>query len=146
MTDQTERQKAKAVRDADYEAKLAEEATMTGPKAEPEVIVKPDKVRKAKAAKATKPTARDKGVPDRYLSESGKFKPGYDAKYKSDLVADALEFETANSGRKSSPAHKQLQRMNWTGFLDKSRESRRAKREAAAKAAKAKPAKESEAA
>jgi hypothetical protein len=81
----------------------------------------------------TKQTARDKGVPDKYLSESGKFRVGMDARYKSDLITEALEFEAANGGKKSSPAHKQLGRMGWTSHLDKSRESRKAK---AAKKAK----------
>jgi hypothetical protein len=98
----------------------------------------------AKAKAAPKPTARDKGVPEQYLSESGKFKPGLDARYKSDLITEALDFEAANGGKKASPAHKQLQRMNWTLHLDASRTSRAKK--AAAKAAKAKPAKEAEAA
>jgi hypothetical protein len=85
------------------------------------------------AKTTTKQTARDKGVPDKYLSESGRFRPGLDARYKADLIAEALEFEEANGGKKSSPAHKQLQRMNWVGHLDASRKVRAAK---AAKKAK----------
>jgi hypothetical protein len=85
------------------------------------------------AKTTTKQTAKDKGVPDRYLSESGKFRVGQDARYKSDLIAEALAFEEANGGKKSSPAHKQLQRMNWTSHLNASRKVRAAK---AAKKAK----------
>jgi hypothetical protein len=92
--------------------------------------------------KPKKQTARDKGAPGQYLSESGRFRPGLDARYKSDLITEALEFEAANKGRKTSPAHKQLDRMGWTSHLDKSRAARQAK--AAAKAAKTKAAKEAE--
>lgn len=45
----------------------------------------------AKASgKAKKQTARDQGVPEAYLSESGAFRPGYDAKLKSDLLTAVL--------------------------------------------------------
>jgi predicted transcriptional regulator len=41
-------------------------------------------------AKAKKPVARDQGVPEVYLSEAGTFRPGYDAKMKSDLITAIL--------------------------------------------------------
>jgi hypothetical protein len=42
------------------------------------------------AEKPKKVTARDQGIPEVYLSESGSFKPGYDAKLKSDLIVAVL--------------------------------------------------------
>jgi hypothetical protein len=90
-------------------------------------------------AKTTKQTARDKGVPEQYLSESGKFRPGLDARYKSDLITEALDFEAANGGKKSSPAHKQLGRMGWVKHLDASRQSREDRAERKAAKAKAQP-------
>ena len=88
---------------------------------------------KAKAApKATKPTARDQGVPEQYLSESGKFRPGADATYKRDLIAVALDESKPKAER--TKAEKQLAAMGWTKFLEASRASRTKK--AAAKAAK----------
>jgi hypothetical protein len=93
----------------------------------PVVTIKSAPKRQPKASAQRKPTARDKGVPEEYLAESGKFKVGHDAKYRSALIREALEFEEANKGRKGSPAHKQLTKMGWTAFLDKSRESRKAK-------------------
>jgi hypothetical protein len=73
-----------------------------------------------------KQTAKDKGVPDRYLNPAtGKFRVGADATYKRDLVAAALEAEA--EGKRTSDAHKALQRMGWTKFLDASRASRKAK-------------------
>jgi hypothetical protein len=85
----------------------------------------------------TRKDYRKLGVPDEYLKpETGRFKVGHDAKYKSALIREALEFEKANKGRKGSPAHKMLTKLGWTGFLDKSREAKAAKRKA--KAAKPK--------
>lgn len=46
---------------------------------------------KSKTPKVKQPNPRDQGIPEVYLSESGKFKPGYDAKLKSDLVNSALD-------------------------------------------------------
>jgi hypothetical protein len=68
------------------------------------------------------------GIPAEWLNERGRFKaPGLDARYKSQLIKDALDHEAANRGRKGSPAHKMLDKLGWTTHLDKSRESRKAK-------------------
>jgi hypothetical protein len=68
------------------------------------------------------------GVPKEWLNDRGRFKaPGLDARYKSQLIREALDHEAANRGRKGSPAHRMLDRLGWTSHLDKSRESREAK-------------------
>lgn len=41
--------------------------------------------------KPAKQTAKDRGVPKEYLAENGNFKPGMDARYKSDLILAILE-------------------------------------------------------
>jgi hypothetical protein len=107
----------------------------------PEVHIKTVKPRRQTVAKPRKQTARDKGVPEQYLSEKGTFKIGHDAKYKSDLIKAALEFEATNKGRKTSDAHKALTRMAWTSHLDASRASRARKAERKTAKAEAGPAK-----
>jgi hypothetical protein len=68
------------------------------------------------------------GVPADYLNDKGGFRgPGWDAKAKSALVAEALAHEEAHGGRKGSPAHKTLARLEWTRFLDAKRERLAAK-------------------
>jgi hypothetical protein len=74
-----------------------------------------------------------------------RFAMGHDAKLKGRLINEALDFESGNKGRKSSPAHKQLAALGWTSHLDKSRESRKAKAERKAADAKAKAQREREA-
>jgi hypothetical protein len=44
-----------------------------------------------KTAKPKAPTARDLGVPDAYLGPSGRFYPGGDARFKSDIILRALD-------------------------------------------------------
>jgi hypothetical protein len=39
------------------------------------------------APKTSKQTAREQGFPDVYLGPGGNFRPGYDARAKSDLIA-----------------------------------------------------------
>lgn len=69
---------------------------------------------------------RKLGVPADYLNDKGGFKgPGWDAKLKSKLVTEALEAE--DEGKRTSDAHKLLAKLEWTGHLTKSRESRKAK-------------------
>lgn len=81
-------------------------------------------------------------IPPEYRNEKGTgFFPGGDAQYKSKLINAALDFEAANNGAKTSPAHKVLGPggafAHWEPHLDKAREHRnsrsaaKAKREAA---------------
>ena len=112
-------------------------------------------------ASKTTTTPREKGVPDSYLSESGKFVPGKDATYKSDLVNSALGLPLLNGAQpfKPSDAEARLEVMSWTSYLDRKRqvvadkaakaEERKAKataaaagKKAAAKAKKEAPAEE----
>lgn len=71
-----------------------------------------------------KETAKDQGVPDVYLSESGNFKIGMDARYKSDLINSALGIENKGALMTFQPkdAEKRLAQRDWTGFLDRKRE------------------------
>ena len=79
-----------------------------------------------KPAKAPKVTARDQGVPEVYLSESGAFRPGYDAKLKSDLIAAIL-----GDGRlhtfEADEAQAILESRGWTSMLETSRAARERK-------------------
>lgn len=83
-------------------------------------------VAEEKPAKEKKPTAADRGVPAVYLSESGSFKPGYDAKLKSDLIVAVL-----GDGRlhqfTAEEAMALLTERNWLPMLEKSREARERK-------------------
>lgn len=80
----------------------------------------------AKPAKVKKPTAREQGVPDVYLSESGAFRPGYDAKLKSDLLTAVL-----GDGRlhvfTADEAVALLTERGWLPFLETSRAARERK-------------------
>ena len=79
-----------------------------------------------KAEKPKKVTARDQGVPEVYLSESGSFKPGYDAKLKSDLITAVL-----GDGRlhvfEAKEAEAILESRGWTSMLETSRAARERK-------------------
>jgi hypothetical protein len=79
-----------------------------------------------KPAKAPKVTARDQGVPEVYLSESGSFKPGYDAKLKSDLIRAIL-----GDGRlhtfEAAEALSILESRGWLPMLEASRTARERK-------------------
>jgi hypothetical protein len=76
--------------------------------------------------KTPKVTARDQGVPEVYLSESGSFKPGYDAKLKSDLLTAVL-----GDGRlhtfTAEEALAVLESRGWTSMLETSRAARERK-------------------
>ncbi len=94
---------------------------------------------------------RKLGVPDEFLNPgTGRFLPGYDAKYKAQLINEALEAEakgtrpTKANGGHSSAAAKRLAELGWTSHLDKSRESRKAKAERKAKKDAEKAAKSKE--
>lgn len=94
----------------------------------------------AAEAKAAKQTARDQGFPDVYLSEGGNFKPGKDARAKSDLIKSALGITDDSMEHKFTvdEAMALLQARNWVPFLTAKKESLEAK---AAKAETAKAAK-----
>lgn len=91
------------------------------------------------ATKPKKQTARDRGVPEVYLNEeTGNFKVGADARYKSDLVTSALEQEDDSRLMTFDPkdAVKRLQERGWMTFLDRKKEilaEKQAKAEARAK-------------
>lgn len=76
-----------------------------------------------KPEKAPKVTARDQGVPDVYLSESGSFRPGYDAKLKSDLIKAVI-----GDGRLHVFTEKDalsiLKSRGWLPMLEKSQAAR----------------------
>lgn len=79
-----------------------------------------------KAEKPKKVTARDQGVPEVYLSEAGSFKPGYDAKLKSDLIRAIL-----GDGRlhvfEAEEAMSILESRGWVAMLETSRAARERK-------------------
>lgn len=96
------------------------------------------------ATKTTKKTAKDQGVPEVYLSETGNFRPGMDARYKSDLIAAVLgtKSDKALATFEAKDAHDRLAQRGWLGFLAKSQAALEAKAtKASEKAAKAKAAK-----
>jgi len=72
-----------------------------------------------------KPTPRDQGFPDVYLSESGKFRIGMDARAKSDLVASVVgditpeDLGNALHCFTEDEAVKLLEARGWTGFLER---------------------------
>lgn len=96
-------------------------------------------------SKTPKQTAKDQGVPDVYLSGSGNFKPGMDARYKSDLIAAILGEKNPKALMtfEAPDASRRLEQRGWEGFLAKATAARAAAAERKAKkaaAAKAKPA------
>lgn len=90
------------------------------------------------AAKKAKATAKSQGVPDAYLTERGTFKPGYDARYKSDLVKCALDLadDRCLTTFTVADAKRRLTQRGWTKFLDAKRKSLAAKTKTAARNAK----------
>jgi hypothetical protein len=76
--------------------------------------------------KTPKVTARDQGVPEVYLSESGSFKPGYDAKLKSDLLNAVLGSGTLHTFTEEE-ALAVLTSRGWLPFLETSRTARERK-------------------
>jgi hypothetical protein len=74
-------------------------------------------------AKPAKVTARDQGVPEVYLSESGAFRPGYDAKMKSDLINAVLGSPVLHVFTEDE-ALSILESRGWLPMLEKSREAR----------------------
>ena len=86
-----------------------------------------------------KQTAREMGAPDEYLSDSGNFRPGMDARYKSDLVNSALGIKDKKALMTFTveDAETRLQIRGWTGFLTRKREILAAKAEKASSKPKA---------
>jgi hypothetical protein len=84
----------------------------------------------APVSEETKPkkvTARDQGVPEVYLNEeTGTFRPGYDAKLKSDLIVAIL-----GDGRlydwTPEAALEVLEARGWMRFLEESKAARERK-------------------
>lgn len=78
------------------------------------------------APKAKKPNAREQGVPEVYLGEGGNFRPGYDAKMKSDLITAVLGSPVLHEWDPQE-ALAVLEARGWTRFLDESRAARERK-------------------
>lgn len=68
-------------------------------------------------------TARERGVPEIYLGENGNFRPGMDARYKSDLICSALSLPAPDAKMPFDPedAVKRLDERGWLGFLETKR-------------------------
>jgi hypothetical protein len=74
-------------------------------------------------AKPKKVTAADQGVPAVYLGENGNFRPGYDAKMKSDLITAVLGSGVLHVFTEKE-ALSILESRGWVPMLEKSREAR----------------------
>ncbi len=91
------------------------------------------------ADNSKKETAKAQGVPGTYLGASGNFKPGLDARFKSDLITSALGEKIGPDGMHQftrEAALEFLAKRGWLPHLEKAKKSREAK--AAKKAEKAK--------
>lgn len=78
-----------------------------------------------KATKPAKTTAKDLGVPAAYLAENGNFRPGMDARLKSDLILAILEIDNKKALVKwtKTDAEKLFAKYpHWQGFLERKRE------------------------
>lgn len=98
-------------------------------------------VRKVAASK--KETARDQGVPGTYLGANGNFKPGLDARYKSDLITSALGEKIGPKGLHQFTKESAMERLaqrDWLPHLEKAKKSREVKAAKKAEAAAAKAA------
>lgn len=79
----------------------------------------------SKTSKQTrKPRAEDHGVPAAYLGPNGRFRPGMDARLKSDLIATVLGLDTSKAlATFTKPKAKaMLTARGWDGFLARKRE------------------------
>jgi hypothetical protein len=112
--------------------------------------VKTQRIERIKTMAATvaskKQSARDMGTPDVYLAENGNFKPGLDARFKSDLVHSYLGLKSKKALRTftKDEAESFLQARSWMGFVSQKREALERQEAKAAKAkerkTRAKPA------
>jgi hypothetical protein len=87
-------------------------------------------VRKVASENNKKETARDQGVPGSYLGAGGNFKPGMDARYKSDLITSALGEKIDDKGLHQftrDSALERLEQRGWLPHLEKAKQSRAAK-------------------
>lgn len=77
-----------------------------------------------RASAGPKLSARDRGVPDVYLGDTGNFRPGMDARYKSDLILSALGLPAPDALETYDPADAvtRIEERGWTAFLDRKRE------------------------
>lgn len=68
-------------------------------------------------------TPKEQGFPEVYLAETGKFKPGYDAKAKSDLVASALGLSKPDKLHRftKEKAQELISLRGWDGYLERKR-------------------------
>jgi hypothetical protein len=96
----------------------------------------------ATKTKTSKETAQDQGFPKAYLGSNGNFKPGLDARAKSDLINAVLGIDGGSALHKFSAekAQELIDVRGWGDFLDRKREIVEAKAEAKEKAAKEKAA------
>lgn len=89
------------------------------------------------ADKTKKATAKDQGFPSVYLNDKGAFRPGMDARAKSDLICKVLGITSKDSilpaNVSAAKAEELIQARGWVGFLTRKREIL-AEREAAAAA------------
>jgi hypothetical protein len=76
--------------------------------------------------KTAKVTARDQGVPEVYLSEAGTFRPGYDAKMKSDLITAILGSPVLHTWDPEE-ALRVMESRGWLPMLEASRAARERK-------------------
>lgn len=97
-----------------------------------------------KDKKPTKATAKSQGFPEVYLAENGNFKPGYDARAKSDLINAVLGIDDGKALHKFSVAlaQKLIDARDWGSFLE--RKQAIVEEKAAAKAKKAEEKAEAE--
>lgn len=75
--------------------------------------------------KKTKQTANEQGFPTAYLGPTGNFRPGMDARAKSDLINAVLGIpsDEALHRFKRPNAQKLLKARGWEHFLDRKRKS-----------------------
>lgn len=92
-------------------------ATTTKPKSAPA------KPKADVEAKPKKVTAADQGIPTVYLGDGGNFRPGYDAKLKSDLLNAVLGSNVLHVFSEKE-ALSILESRGWLPMLEKSREAR----------------------
>lgn len=80
-------------------------------------------LKQARTPAEPKASARDRGVPDVYLGETGNFRPGMDARYKSDLILSALGLPAPDALQTYDPADAltRIEERGWQAFLDKKR-------------------------
>lgn len=81
------------------------------------------------AKKTQKVTAKEQGFPEEYLGEGGNFKPGYDARAKTDLIHAAEGWDNPDALYVFTPedAAVLIAKRHWNSHRLKAREAREAK-------------------